>query len=593
MAQPAKIIPKKSVVSKVPDATALVSGEVAVNYADQVWYGKHPTTGAVVKIGAPYLHSHDQLFSLNPATGAQGDYDLEITNDGDLTISDGSIITTISPSSSVSRTITLPDKTGTIALLDDITGGGGGDADALLSQDSSKKLTLTNTGSLNYEAASSVTAFSLPATAGTIGLRGGDTVTSVTKPENPYPGLRWIDANSGRAFDWFVDESSGGHWVETGVGADGRQVDFRVSGGYIQWQYAGDSSWVSLVALSDLKGDAGLDGAAVNLRLNATHIQWRLGAGAWSDLVALTQITGPSGSNANVTTASINAALGYTPDNPTATRTPASHTHDDRYYTESEVTALLAGKQAAGSYAAASHNHDASHITTGKLSIDRIPILPSQAPVVSSGGLAALTSAQMTDITTGTVVITTDGKRYVYKGSGDKTIVGSYIELADLTPTWSAVTDKPTWVATFDPSTTTFAYTQITGLANVANTGDYNHLINQPTIPAAQVNSDWSATEGVAAIYNKPVLAAVATSGDYNDLINKPASGGGGGAGGNIARSSWDAVNGYSYYGTAPIGTEENAATWTITRIATTAAGGVASTLTQTGMWTNRANLFS
>ena len=34
-------------------------------------------------------------------------------------------------------------------------------------------------------------------------------------------------------------------------------------------------------------------------------------------------------------------------------RTPTSHTHDDRYYTESEMNTLLAGKQASGSYAPA------------------------------------------------------------------------------------------------------------------------------------------------------------------------------------------------------------------------------------------------
>jgi microcystin-dependent protein len=34
-------------------------------------------------------------------------------------------------------------------------------------------------------------------------------------------------------------------------------------------------------------------------------------------------------------------------------RTPISHTHDDRYYTETEVNSLLAGKQASGSYAPA------------------------------------------------------------------------------------------------------------------------------------------------------------------------------------------------------------------------------------------------
>lgn len=45
---------------------------------------------------------------------------------------------------------------------------------------------------------------------------------------------------------------------------------------------------------------------------------------------------------------------------------------------------------------------------------------------------------------------------------------------------------------------------------------------NKPTIPAAQVNSDWTATSGVAQILNKPTLATVATSGSYNDLSDKP-----------------------------------------------------------------------
>jgi hypothetical protein len=35
-------------------------------------------------------------------------------------------------------------------------------------------------------------------------------------------------------------------------------------------------------------------------------------------------------------------------------------------------------------------------------------------------------------------------------------------------------------------------------LATVATSGDYNDLINKPTIPSAQVNSDWNATSGVA-----------------------------------------------------------------------------------------------
>lgn len=64
--------------------------------------------------------------------------------------------------------------------------------------------------------------------------------------------------------------------------------------------------------------------------------------------------------------------------------------------------------------------------------------------------------------------------------------------------------------------------TRTADLATVATTGSYNDLSDKPTIPAAQVNSDWNAVSGVAEILNKPSLATVATSGSYNDLSNKP-----------------------------------------------------------------------
>ena len=52
-----------------------------------------------------------------------------------------------------------------------------------------------------------------------------------------------------------------------------------------------------------------------------------------------------------------------------------------------------------------------------------------------------------------------------------------------------------------------------TPLATVAVTGSYSDLSNKPAIPAAQVNSDWTAASGVAQILNRPALAAVAMSG--------------------------------------------------------------------------------
>ena len=59
-------------------------------------------------------------------------------------------------------------------------------------------------------------------------------------------------------------------------------------------------------------------------------------------------------------------------------------------------------------------------------------------------------------------------------------------------------------------------------LSTVATSGSYNDLLNKPTIPDAQVNSDWNAESGISQILNKPTLSIVATSGSYNDLLNKP-----------------------------------------------------------------------
>ncbi|MFZ0615435.1 MAG: hypothetical protein WAN16_03170 [Chthoniobacterales bacterium] len=51
----------------------------------------------------------------------------------------------------------------------------------------------------------------------------------------------------------------------------------------------------------------------------------------------------------------------------------------------------------------------------------------------------------------------------------------------------------------------------ITGLSAVATTGAYSSLTGLPTIPAAQVNSDWNATSGIAQILNKPTIPSATT----------------------------------------------------------------------------------
>ena len=65
-------------------------------------------------------------------------------------------------------------------------------------------------------------------------------------------------------------------------------------------------------------------------------------------------------------------------------------------------------------------------------------------------------------------------------------------------------------------------------LANVATSGEYSDLLNKPTIPAAQVQSDWNATSGMGVILNKPTIPAAQVQSDWNAtsgmgvILNKP-----------------------------------------------------------------------
>ena len=69
-------------------------------------------------------------------------------------------------------------------------------------------------------------------------------------------------------------------------------------------------------------------------------------------------------------------------DSAAAGKADSNHSHDDKYYTESEIDSKLSGK------ANSSHNHAASNITSGTLSSDRLPTVP-----VAKGGTGATTEA--------------------------------------------------------------------------------------------------------------------------------------------------------------------------------------------------------
>ena len=70
----------------------------------------------------------------------------------------------------------------------------------------------------------------------------------------------------------------------------------------------------------------------------------------------------------------------------------------------------------------------------------------------------------------------------------------------------------------------------VTVLAPVAISGSYNDLSNKPTIPAAQIQSDWNQTNTSAKDYikNKPTIPATQVNSDWNatsgvaEILNKP-----------------------------------------------------------------------
>lgn len=157
---------------------------------------------------------------------------------------------------------------------------------------------------------------------------------------------------------------------------------------------------------------------------------------------------------------------------------------------------------------------------------------------------------------------------------GDAIVDWSNIaNVPDFATDWASITGDQSVVgnAGFNNTANFITIDDLPELAEVAYSGDYNDLINLPTIPdltgyateqwvldqnyitgvswnqiagsqstiqvggfanaigyitldevPAQVQSDWNASSGLAEILNKPVLATVATTGDFNDLINQP-----------------------------------------------------------------------
>ncbi|MDA3943719.1 MAG: hypothetical protein PF694_09300 [Bacteroidetes bacterium] len=52
---------------------------------------------------------------------------------------------------------------------------------------------------------------------------------------------------------------AGGDAVPGPAGNDGREIELQTSATHIQWRYVGDESWLNLVALADITGPTGIE----------------------------------------------------------------------------------------------------------------------------------------------------------------------------------------------------------------------------------------------------------------------------------------------------------------------------------------------
>lgn len=157
-----------------------------------------------------------------------------------------------------------------------------------------------------------------------------------------------------------------------------------------------------------------------------------------------------------VTTPDLRGPRGYDVVNVT-TEDNGDYTIDITFHFSDETSATITTPNLRGATGTIeAHVHSAAEITSGTLDIARLPAAVFQAPIVSSGDIDDLSSGQQDEILEGTHVVTTDGRVWIYSGSGSKTSEASYIELADKTPEWSVIANKPAnitaWEA-LDPAT--------------------------------------------------------------------------------------------------------------------------------------------
>ena len=140
----------------------------------------------------------------------------------------------------------------------------------------------------------------------------------------------------------------------------------------------------------------------------------------------------------------------------------------------------------------------------------KVSELTNDSSYAKSGDLATVaTSGSYNDLSNKPTIPTVNNATLTIQKNG--TSVGTFTANASTNATANITVPTKVSELTNDSS-----YAKTTDLAAVATSGSYSDLSNKPTIPAAQVNSDWNATSGLAQILNKPTIPS-ATSDLEND----------------------------------------------------------------------------
>lgn len=297
-----------------------------------------------------------------------------------------------------------------------------------------------------------------------------------------------------------ITKSTGGSWI----GDRDRAA--------IKSSYAGDSSYGAVAAMATKNGywTMGNLGGNESLIFNySTDAKYNAGKNETSQVYLPAQ-AGTIITSATIGSQSVNYAnsagtanVANSVDwskvqNKPSSYAPASHTHDDRYYTESEVNTKLANYQPKGNYAAASHTHNYAGSGSAGGSANSAIKLDSSAgsatqPVYFKDGKPVATTyalnktvpadAKFTDTNTWRGIQnnltsdSTDQSLSAAQGKALKTLVDGKAPTSHK-HTKSQITDFPTSMPASDVSAwakaaTKPSYTKAeVGLSNVDNTAD-------------------------------------------------------------------------------------------------------------------------